>query len=502
MATTNVPMPTLGTAGFQPVANSDILNGVISDIQSAFGGTLNLSINNTASLTTPQGQLASSLAAIISDCFAQFLFYASQTDPQYAQGSMQDAIGNIYFMQRIPASSTTVSATVTGLPNTVIPANVAVAQDLNGNLYACQLPAGGGVTIPLSGSCAVTFVSMVPGPTAYPGTGMSIYQTTPGWDLISSPVQLALGANVETQQAFETRRQASVAANSLVSMGTVKGAVFTAIANSGVGTSVYVTENPSNLAVTFGGVVLAPNSIYVAVQAGALGIAPSIIANAIWMSKSVGCNYTPSVMFTATLSSNLLVVSAVASGFLLTGQTLIGGPFTAAMGITITGQTLGTTGGVGTYTISSAAYTIGVGTALTASQVVAVTDTSYSIPQPIYYVQYTTPQQVPIYVQVTLASSANPPNNALQIIQGAVSGTLGLQAALTGADGGPAAAIGGTVFGSRFYQTILAGIPTAEILSVLVNTSASFGSNPTSVPININQYPTLINASQITLVLA
>ena len=64
---TNVPSPSLSSIGYAAPQESDILNGVIQDIQSAFGNTLNLDINNTLSLSTPQGQLASSLSSIISN---------------------------------------------------------------------------------------------------------------------------------------------------------------------------------------------------------------------------------------------------------------------------------------------------------------------------------------------------------------------------------------------------------------------------------------------------
>src|SRR5580693_2259582 len=98
--TTNVPPITFGPTGFQAPADSDILAGVQADIDAAFGGGLN------PGLSTPQGQLASSQAAIISEANATFLYQANQVDPSYASGRMQDAIGRIYFLQRNPALPT------------------------------------------------------------------------------------------------------------------------------------------------------------------------------------------------------------------------------------------------------------------------------------------------------------------------------------------------------------------------------------------------------------
>ena len=158
---TNVPTPTLTATGYSMPTEQDILAGVIMDLQSAFGGTLNLSLNNTSSLSTPQGQLATTLAACIADCYSAVLSVCSQVDPQYAQGLMQDAIGNIWYMQRLAASGTAVSAYATGIAGTVIGSGIAVASDGGGSLY--QLLSAVTLT---SGSTPILLVNMSPGPTA------------------------------------------------------------------------------------------------------------------------------------------------------------------------------------------------------------------------------------------------------------------------------------------------------------------------------------------------
>jgi hypothetical protein len=113
---------------------------------------------------------------------------------------------------------------------------------------------------------------------------------------------------------------------------------------------------------------------------------------------------------------------------------------------------------------------------------VTIQDTAFFSPAPTYNVQYTVPQQLPIYVSVSLVNSTTLPSNALSLVQTAVTG------AFTGADGGQKARIGATVFGTRFYSPILAAIPQAQIVNVQVGTSPS----PTgqSVTPQINQYPT------------
>ncbi len=277
---TTVPQPTFGSTGFTSPDAATILAAVQADINTAFGGGLD------QSLTTPQGQLASSLAAIIADKDSQFLYYCSQVDPLYAQGRMQDAIGYIYFMTRNPATSTTVSCTCIGVAGTVIPMG-AQAKDTNGNIYYAQT----GGTIPVGGSLTLTFYNAQTGPIACAiGALNQIYVAIPGWDSISNAAAGVLGTNVETPQQFEYRRQNSVALNSRGSLPSIYAAVFASGATlvpPVLPTDVYVTENTTSSPITVGGVTLAPHSLYVAVVGGD----DASIAEAIWSKKDVGCDY-------------------------------------------------------------------------------------------------------------------------------------------------------------------------------------------------------------------
>ena len=484
---TAVPVPTLGLTGFATQPDSAILTGVIADIQAAFGGALNLSAGVPSSLTTPQGQLASSISAMISDCYSQFLQLASQTDPQYAQGAMQDAIGNIYFMQRIPAAGTTVSATILGLNSTAIAQGVAVAQDAAGNLYSCANAATGAQAVIAGTSLAVTFTNIATGPFAFVAP-MSIYQTTPGWSNITVPAQLQLGAAVESQQAFEARRQNSVAANSVGQFGSIKGAILTALANAGVGTSVYVTENPNAVQTTVGGVSLPPNSVYIAVAAGTATNAQ--VATAIWKSKGNGCSYgpAPAATLNATVVGTALTVNSLTTGTIVIGQTLMpvssSTPYVTAAGVPITIVSGGGAAWVLSGTPTATITALGIGT--TANTVVLVQDTSYAPPYPSYYPQWTVPIQVPVYAQVTIVAASL----AMSASAAAALLVAPFQNAFTGVDGGvPAQQIGATVFGTRFFSAVSSALLNPQVVNILVNTTNNFTNNPVSVPVNINQIP-------------
>jgi hypothetical protein len=484
---TNVPTPTLTASGYSIPTADENLAGVVQDMQAAFGGGLNLSLGNSSSLTTPMGQLSSSLAAIKSDADAQFLGVVSAFDPQYATGRAQDAIGNIYMMSRIPAQGTEVTGACVGLAGTPIPAGVPVAVDGAGVLYTC---AGG--TIGTGGSLPMVFVSQASGPVAFTAP-LAIYQTTPGWDAITGATQTQLGNLVENAQAFEARRQASVAVNAQGFAAAVRAAVFASGASlvpPQQPSSVYVYENPTAAAVVTGGITLPANSLYVAAAGGN----PTAISKAILSKKNPGCNYAPSAIFAATCVGTALTVTALTSGVIAAGQTLItatGQPYLSSTGAAVT-----IASGSGTAWVLSAAPGSGnfSGSTVWAATTVQVPDSNYAPPQPVYNVSFTAAVVTPVNIQVTLAQVTNPPSNALSLLQA----STGLITAFTGADGGaPVAQIGATVYGSRFNSTIQALLPTGVvILGVQVSTGSSWAN---SQAMQINQVPAL---GTITLVLA
>lgn len=283
---TNVPAPTLGPTGFDAPAESDILAGVWADFQAAFGGGLN------EDLATPQGQLATSLTAMLGRANDLYLFYTNQVDPAFAQGRMQDAIGRIYFLTRQPSEPTVVDCVCTGAVGTIIPAGtLAIAVD--GNTYSAAETA----TIPATGSVTITFVCTVTGPVVC-GVGSlnRIYQAIPGWDTINNPSAGILGRDVESRVEFEARRAASVAVNAVGSLPAVVGAVLNV---PGV-LDAYVTENVTGAPLTVGGVSLAAHSLYVA----AVGGTDAAVARAIWTKKSPGCGYNGNTTVTITDDGN------------------------------------------------------------------------------------------------------------------------------------------------------------------------------------------------------
>lgn len=271
----SVPKLQFTDAGLVVPAETDVLAGVQADMNAAFGGGLN------QALETPQGQLASSQAAVIGDKNNEIAYIVNQVDPQYADGRFQDAIARIYFLTRKPATSTAVACTLTGAIGTVIPAGT-LAQDTSGNTYANV----GAATIGATGTVVAEFQNTETGPIPCPaGTLAQVYQAVPGWDAITNAADGTLGSDAESRADFEYRRKNSVAINATGTPLAIYAAVFQ-VDNV---LDVFVLDNPSNATVNEGvtNYPMLPHSVYVAVVGGV----DADIAKAIWGKKDLGCDY-------------------------------------------------------------------------------------------------------------------------------------------------------------------------------------------------------------------
>lgn len=270
--TSSVPLPTLGPNGYLIPPEPEILAGTQADMNAAFGGNLN------PALETPQGQLATTQAAIIGDEYAQFLQLTNNVDPAYSTGRMQDAIARIYFLERLPALPTSVIATCSGLVGVPIPVG-ALARAQSGVTYACT-QAG---VIGVDGTVDLTFAATVDGPIACPATTLDqVFQTIPGWEAITNATDGAIGRNTETRADFEARRAASVAKNSIATVSSILGSVLEVpdVLDA------FVTENFTGTPVVLDGVTLPAHSVYVCVAGGAA----ADVARAIWQKKPPGCD--------------------------------------------------------------------------------------------------------------------------------------------------------------------------------------------------------------------
>lgn len=446
--TTSVPPIVLGPTGFVAPDTPAILAGVQADINAALGGNAN------PGLSTPQGQLATSDAAIISDTDDQFVYICNQTDPAFAEGRFQDALGRYYFLERFPAEPTVVNGVqCIGVFGTVIPAG-SLAQAQDGNLYSAL--AGG--TIPVGGTLLLAFQCVTPGPIACPATSLDeIYGSISGWDRVTNPQDGIIGRNAESRTQFEARREQSVALNSRQVLDAVLANV---LALPGV-LDAYATENDTGGNVTVGGVVLQKNCLYVCVSGGV----PAAVANAIWVKKGPGCAYAGvSTINGSSISGTTLTVGSVGVGAVAAGQAVFDRTGNVTPGTTIISGS-GTTWTISpSQTVASESMFL-VDPAYT-GVVVQDTNAGYVPPLPSYVVSYRQATATPILFAITLQNSTAVPANAAALISTAIEG------AFAGTDNGAVPRIGSLILSSRFIAPIAAIAPwAANIISIQIGSA-------------------------------
>ncbi|QNT79295.1 baseplate J/gp47 family protein [Entomobacter blattae] len=292
--TTSVPVPLFTDRGLQTPDEVDVLTGVITDINGAFGNVLAFfNADNRFLLARPQGQLATTQTAILNDCFGLLQYYVNGVDPTVADGKMQDGIGKIYFLYRKAAQSTVVKCLCRGAGGTVIQQG-SRAKDVAGNIYAATETR---TISPATSTVEIEFAAEQTGPIECPADTLTqIFQIIPGWDSITNEQDGITGQNVESRDQFEARRREATAHNAVNSLSAITG---TLRQMDGV-LDAYVTDNPSGAAVTKGGVELKPHSLYVCVAGGD----DTAIARAIWNKKPPGCDMTGDTTITIEDTQN------------------------------------------------------------------------------------------------------------------------------------------------------------------------------------------------------
>jgi len=229
---------------------SNVQAEVIEMFQTAFGTDLN------TDPSTPQGVLISMFTTILTAMISNNAQLANQINPNLAGGVFLDAICSYTGLSRTPAASTTVLATVTGVPGTVIPTS-AIAVTSAGAQFNPIDP----ITIPV-GNTSTTglFQATIPGPTAVPIGSLTIIQSGPvGWEAVNNSVAGTVGGGAESDAALRLLRQQTLAFNST----SISESIISSLLASKVCTSVGFQENLSASPQTINGVAMLANSVYV-----------------------------------------------------------------------------------------------------------------------------------------------------------------------------------------------------------------------------------------------
>ena len=279
---TAVPDVTITENGLSVPDIADVLAGRLTDMSTALGG------GASQSLSSPQGQIAQSDTEIIAQEYDKLLCLFNQINPDFSTGRFQDGIGRIYFMERIAAQGTVVTATCIGQVGTAIPAG-STAVDTSGYIYQSIDNA----VIPSSGSVDVQFVNTTTGPIpCAAGSLNQIYRAVSGWDAVNNISPGVVGVDVESRIAFETRRRQSVARNSRNQDASTLAAL---LATDGV-LDAYVWSNRTAETVNKGttNFPILAHSVYICVYGGA----DTDVAESIFNTYNPGANMNGDTTFT------------------------------------------------------------------------------------------------------------------------------------------------------------------------------------------------------------
>ena len=280
--------------GFSADDVSDVRAAVAQAWKQAFRS------DNTAELNTepetPAGQIIDSQTASITQKDSELLYLANMLNPLKATGIFQDALAEIYFLQRKPAIPSSAVIKCTGLPGTVIPVSAQIMSTADDTIWQNTEAQ----TIGSDGTCECVFECQSAGLiSAATGTLSRINTMVAGWDTAVNEAAAVVGQNAETQGAFEARRYASVGLNS---RGTI-AAVYARVANCANVVSCIVRENKTNVPIEIDGYFLKAHSVFVSVVGGS----DEDIAEAIYNSCSAGCDYNGNTTVAVTDSATKAV---------------------------------------------------------------------------------------------------------------------------------------------------------------------------------------------------
>lgn len=254
--------------GFKRKRLNRLLQELNSEVKAIFGENFNVSPES------PDGQIN----GIISESQANLWEIAEEAynafNPSAASGVALSNLVQLNYLTRLPATKSRVQVTLSGTPNTSIPAGSRIRTSDTGSVFATETS----VTIPTSGSISLFASSVNTGPIQALQNTLTVIDTPiSGWSSVTNSLDAIEGTNEETDSQLRARRVRSVARNSQSIVDSIVSAVS---AVEGV-TQTIVLENDTNEVDSNG---LPPHSF----QVVAVGGSAEDIAQAIWFVKPVG----------------------------------------------------------------------------------------------------------------------------------------------------------------------------------------------------------------------
>lgn len=194
-----------------------------------------------------------------------------------AGGFILDDLGALFLISRQPATYTTVTVVLGGVPGTVVPAGTRFQNEL-GSIFVLQN------AYTLGDAIAPVLRAQETGPIPCPpNTLNTILDAVNGLETVNNPGNATVGTDLESDNAFRQRIKHSLNINSIATLSAIKANLENI--PGVVGT--YCYDNYTDLAYTDDEIILPAHSLLAVVDGGD----PDEIAKVLYSKKSAGCGY-------------------------------------------------------------------------------------------------------------------------------------------------------------------------------------------------------------------
>lgn len=250
---------------------------LLSDIKARFvelfGDNLDLSP------TTTQGRLIELFNRSETFTLQACAAVSNMLNLNKANGFVLDDLGALFLIERKPATKTSTTVVLTGVPNTIIPANTRI-KTAEGNIFVNPASA----VIGSDGSVSVRYQAVETGAIpALPNTLKIIMDGVNGLETANNPANAVIGQEQESDGDFRNRIKISLNTNAIAVLSAIKASVEQV---PGVVGS-YCYDNYDSSAVIIDGLSVPAHSLLVVVDGGD----DQEIANAIYAKKTAGTGY-------------------------------------------------------------------------------------------------------------------------------------------------------------------------------------------------------------------
>lgn len=262
---------------------------VKEEVENEYKAALGQDLDTTPS--TPQGRLIETETIARKRVIENSALIANMLNPQQAFGIFLDAIASLFGIQRRGATRTRVTCSLTGEPNTEIPAN-AQAKDTSGNIYYAE----NSITLDNTGHNNGIFLAMEEGEIECPANTLTeIVTAVLGWIAINNGSSGIVGLKEESDNALRER----LSIDQFTGTALLK-AIHSAVMRVPDVEDCLVIDNPTNAndTTTITGITIPAHSLFICVEGGE----NEAIAQAIFDNKSGGCGYTTGTGQTQTVS--------------------------------------------------------------------------------------------------------------------------------------------------------------------------------------------------------